>query len=616
MRALSNLCISDGPTRSATPSLTDSIDSASIKSASKKLSLGKRISKFFTGGSNSGSSGSSSNTKSSKSSSSSLSPNTPSIGKDSQHGHYQNGPSDSTSSLHTIDEVMAPPRAHGIYLHQRSHSTPDQIGSSNDSLNSIQNVKMEENRLRKARDSGFEEVDGKGHRRYSSSNSIPRVSTGSTPSSPSLHPQKYAQHNSSHTPTSHANRQSVIRSEPMYIEQSSHHPHLQHGHHPSSDFKRSTQGNAMLSSSTPQLRVLPERESQNQRHSYVGPELAYHNNSPLNPPVIPHTPRRSSTPSVMIEPLISRVDREKSTVCFQTPNVRKDAFQRDTHLDPALASLVEQHRRDFRTNHRLGASPRMRASTYMDESHIPPMMMAARDPTVRRDSSGSQHLFLPHPSSPGLLPHSTSPSLLPHSTSPGLLPRPSSPGFMPHPSSPGLHAIDIQNKRLSTSSQHLPQFTPPHQRISPKRQLSAGYFPEQLQQQYQQSFMSASPYSSPSLGPVGSFSEASVQQQQQLEQLQQIRLQQQHLLLQQQQHLHQQLQQTRAAVTATGTTVVAVPVQNTLTAVSPLYLAPTLNLPPPQQQLQQIPIVAYTTPVAATQRASVLVYPATLTGHP
>ncbi|KAG0284529.1 hypothetical protein BGZ96_011112 [Linnemannia gamsii] len=149
-----------------------------------------------------------------------------------------------------------------------------------------------------------------------------------------------------------------------------------------------------------------------------------------------NTPVGFASSSSSSDTLISKVDREKASVCFQSPSAKKETFTRDAHLDPALSSLVQQHRKDFKTNQRLGGtpqlalqshssqfpgnSPRQRGSVYLlDDSHqvLPPSMLV---PGSRRDSNGSQNHGYPS-------------------------------------SSPGLYAADTQMKRLSTGSQYLQQ---------------------------------------------------------------------------------------------------------------------------------------------------------------
>ncbi|GJJ78551.1 hypothetical protein EMPS_10910 [Entomortierella parvispora] len=583
-RAPSRLTMTLTPPRSATPSMSDKADTVSVKSATKKLTLGKRISRFFGGGGSSKSSSTNDTGSTSDISSPSSSDNGRSGDRSTAGTRTSRASSAASLNLPPVQELTPPERLHGassLYnMHQRSHSTPEQIGSSQQhpqhhhqnapaQYGAAPSLKLEENRLRKARDSGFEEAEGRnGHRRYSSTivavgnRGIPPASGASMPNLPNQQ-QLHQQHQPRHSQSG---------------------------------------------SGSPQLRPYSDRESMlqqpppvlshpNQRHSFMGAELTGS---------APPSPRRSSTPVPhSSETLISKVDREKASVCFQQPNVKRDSFIRDSNLDPVLSNLVQQHRKDFKTNQRLGGSltptpqhphqqqgsPRTRSSTYMDEHlhHGQQMpIMLSRDPAgARRDSSASQHQHY-------------------------------------FPPSPGLHASDAQMKRLSTSSQMLqqqqqhpygqhhrsqasgsngslhqyqqghPSPQPHHhhhhhhhhqqqqqyhphspmvgpQRTSPKRQSSAGYFsasgslatlgsgsPLMMSHQLPQGsqIYSISPLPSPNMGAVSSMGyvpDLALPQQQQLEQLQLIRIQQQQLLLQQQMQLQQQLQQTRAAAAVMAT---------------------------------------------------------------
>ncbi|KAF9112487.1 hypothetical protein BGX27_003278 [Mortierella sp. AM989] len=638
LRALSQLSISDTLPRSAIPSISESTDSDSVKSDKKKLSLGKRISRFFGGGSSKSSDATSSSISSRSSSSSSINESAVT----------------SSTSLPPIDELAPPSRTHnGLYTHQRSHSTPDQIGKITQSGKNPVNSKMEE-RTRKARDSGFQEAGGKGHRRYSSSTTVMPRASGPHSSSPKLHP-----HSTSNNVNGSGNRSSIYKSEAMHIDQQQ-------------QSRRSTQ-DAPLSTSSPQLRNFSERElqrpplrDQNHRHSFITAEMTNYASTSTLSPLTPTTPRRSSTPIPASETLISKVDREKASVCFQSPNPKKETYTKDANLDPILSNLVLQHRKDFKTNQRLGGtpqpsaqqqqqqysphtlqgSPRARTPSYLDEQQI-------RDPNMRRDSNGSQHYYHINGS------NTASPQLIP----------------VMYPSSPGLYASDTQMKRLSTGSQHqLPQQQHPYlsnghrasfsgsqgslhqfqshsqshsqhqqqgqhspsvgpQRTSPKRQSSAGYFTHPQQQQYQfdppqtpPQPLHTSPLPSPSFGAVQTHRQLTPeislqqqhQQQMQLEHLQQIRVQQQKLLLQQQQQqqqLQHQLHQTRVAVQQQqqiGLGLGVLPMQmQTMSmptsiamapqtigmgmnmGVQPLVLTPYMQQPQPQQQAAMGAIYSY-----------------------
>ncbi|KAG0022610.1 hypothetical protein BGZ81_008461 [Podila clonocystis] len=562
LRAMSRLSVSSS--RPATPS--ESADSESVKST-KKISFGKRISKLFGG--NKKSLPTPSSSSSSSSSSTSTSPTSSNI-KQARSSTISLGPIMEQPGLDR--DALEAPRANSLYIHARSHSTPDQIGQS--SL--AQYAKMEESKLRKARDSGFEDSRG---RRYSGS-TVPTISSpgGASPrhsprNSPLLGPR--------HIQPSAGNRSSILRPEPMYIEQQTRHdgrrqslmnapssPQLRGYMDPSHHHSRDGQHSPMLRPTTPMEVPRARRttvtdypmshHSPHNRNSFIGSEAM---------------PRRSSTPTQVSETLISKVDREKASVCFQAPSVKRDSFTRDANLDPALSNLVQQHRKDFKTNQRLGGtptpvhpsqnyhphhqhhqhnqfqrqSPRLSA-VYSEES---PMI---RDPSARRDSSGSQHHYHPHGLAPELTP--------------------------------------AQMKRLSTGSQH--QHYMPPVRASPKRQSSAGYFTPHMQphNMEQPPLLHISPFPSPSLGAVatspGYIPDLSLAvQQQQLDQLQQIRIQQQHVLLQQQQHLQHQLQQSRAAAAAVGIAPVPVMtpigmgimVNNGSGTLTPLLVNPSASSP-------------------------------------
>ncbi|KAF9277205.1 hypothetical protein BGZ88_001296 [Linnemannia elongata] len=549
---------------------TDAVSLNSLRSATKKLSLGKRISSFFRGSTNN--TGKPSNSFPVSSLTQSLSNGAAAASAEAEVSANSRS---STPSLTPIDELTPPDRAHSVYIHQRSHSTPDHVGSTgyghfNSSTQpGSQNSTIEDSRLRTARDSGFEEASGRGHRRHSSS--IVKGPPAHGTSSPQLQPYQASLENQRRSSHHHKN-------EGVSIDSQQQHQHQQ--------IRRPT-AHLQLSSSSPQLPShvdnelhLPTPQRHNNRHSFMGTDITNYPSSNAS------TPKRGNTPtgfasSSSSDTLISKVNREKASVCFQAPSAKKETFTRDAHLDPALSSLVQQHRKDFKTNQRLGGtpqltpqrhspqlsghSPRQRGSLYLqDDSHqvLPPPMLT---PGSRRDSNGSQNYV--HPSS-----------------------------------SPGLYAADTQTRRLSTGNQYLQQQHPnypytgthgssssatakpsgsqgnlslqhpvglhydqalqisplagPQKTSSPKRLSTVGYFTPQPQPP----LLQISPFPSPSLGALpttGSLPEMTtlqptLQQQQHLEQLQQIRIQQQQVLLQQQQHLHLQAQQARAALTVTA----------------------------------------------------------------
>ncbi|KAG0213661.1 hypothetical protein BGX28_003814 [Mortierella sp. GBA30] len=614
-RALSEMNLSQTPSRSATPSLTESGDSASVKSTKKKISLGKRISMFFTGSSSSG------GTSSHRSSTPSALSQPPSNG--SEKSALENEARLSSASLAPIDELTPPGRIHSVYIHQRSQSTPDQIGAtdfghgrprsqtgaSSTSVSS-QNPRTEDSLLRKARDSGFEETEGRGHRRYS-------TATGTAPLNGRV------AHSTLQAPSSGHNRSSI------YVDQ-------QQQQTPSSSqqVRRSVYG-VPSASASPQLRSVSDRDlnlllqpqhpfPQNHRHSFMSAELANYASPSSNDPAMP---RRSSTPVPPTQTLISKVDREKASVCFQQPSTKKKTYTRDTHLDPALSNLVQQHRKDFKTNQRLGGTPTPSSQQQQQYSHLQP----GGSPNMRASMYMTEdlHQYQQQQQQQQLMPYQTSPGLYASETRMKRLSTSSSQNFqLPlhhQPPSPGHHrgSFSAGQQLPQQQSQQPSPLLGPH-RTSPQRQNSAGYFTVQQQQQQQQQFdppqlLQVSPFPSPSLGAVQTvvvpdMSVQQQQQQQQLQQLQQIRLQQQHLLLQQQQNLQQQLQQTRLTVTSNtpqptvtpiGLGLGVVPTTPVLTgvpnlgvgmgmgmvvspgAISPLALAPGY---PQQQQQQYVPM--------------------------
>ncbi|KAK3809602.1 MAG: hypothetical protein J3R72DRAFT_82089 [Linnemannia gamsii] len=583
-RTLSNASLSGTSSDNA-----DTVSLNSLRSSTKKLSLGKRISTFFRGSNSKATNSAPPVSTLTQSLSNAAAAAAAASGEDSPTSRS------TTSSLAPIDELTPPDRvANSLYMHHRSQSSPDHVGRTSFNQNYASTSAMDESRLRTARDSGFEEAGGgKGHRRHSSSIATPAATNNATTrtkggalgtSSPQLQPYQPGMENQ---------RSSLYsRNEGVYIDQQ--HPQQQH---------RRLSTNPQLSTSSPQLPShvdnelqLPAPQRHNNRHSFMSTtDMANYHHHHHSSPVLSATttPKRGSTPlgfAPMSSPgdtLISKVDREKASVCFQAPTTKKETFTRDAHLDPAFSSLVQQHRKDFKTNQRLGGtpqmapqqiyspqfqghqSPRQRVSTYMLDDHHqimppPPMMTGAGS---RRDSNGSQTYGYPT-------------------------------------NSPGLYAVDAQmNKRLSTSSQFLQQAQQQHQQhhpnypysgttaklsgsqgslhhpgglyydqslqgspiagpqitSSPKHLSSAGYFTAHQTQPQPPTLLQVSPFPSPNLiglptstSPLPEY--ATYQQQQpvqhQLEQLQQIRIQQQQVLLQQQQQLQQQLQQTRVAVAA------------------------------------------------------------------
>ncbi|KAF9927441.1 hypothetical protein FBU30_003240 [Linnemannia zychae] len=537
-----------------------------------RVSLGKRISSFFRG----------SNTKSSNSApvsslTLSLSNAAAVVADDSDN------PRSATPSLPPIDELTPPDRIHSVYIHQRSHSTPDHVGSITFNQQGIPTTPTrsqspmitEENRLRTTRDSGFEEVNGKGHRRHSSSiaNGRPKIVQAS--SSPQLQPYQPTPENR------RASHLTINKSENL-------HPDSQQQHRrPSTHLQLSTSSPQLPSQIDNELQ-LPSAQRHNNRHSFMGVTDMNHYAAQGS-----NIPKRSNTPigpgiSSSGDTLISKVDREKASVCFQAPSAKKETYTRDANLDPALSSLVQQHRKDFMTNQRLGGTPqlapqphspqfpRQRGSSFHgDDSHhqyqyqhqqqhhqiFPPPMLTAG---ARRDSGGSMTLGYPSGYS-----SSSSPSLHPADTQMKRLSISSQ--YQQHSNYPNtVNATKLSGGQGNLSLQQQQQHYDPSLQISPlvgptktspKRLSSASHFTSHQQpQQQQHQTLQISPFSSPNLGGLPTAANSSTggstflpdaalqQSTQQLEQLQQIRLQQQQVLFQQQQQLQQQIQQTRVAV--------------------------------------------------------------------
>ncbi|KAI8600163.1 hypothetical protein EDD21DRAFT_377879 [Dissophora ornata] len=626
LRAISKRDMSQTATISSVAG--SSTDTASLNSATKKLSFAKRVSRLFSGGS-----------KSSKKSTSldSSSATTPATSDAS-------GPSIEIISDPGRQELQPPSGP----SHQRSPSSPDarkyvSYNYSGDTLAAgvsgyqKRNSLIVESHNRKTRDSGFEDMEGQGHRRYSSATQL------SIPTS-------VARQRSS---------SSAARGDTLYIDQQHHNQFL----HPAAAQHRTQSSPSLLA---PRPNTAVEEQLRPRRITLADVSVR-------DPP--PHTStypaRRSSTP-VITETLVSRIDREKSTVCFQAPAPRRDSYSRDPNLDPALSNLVQQHRRDYQVNTRLGGSgavaqqPLNNMTIHSSPLLIDTQLANARDrdiraSTPRRDSSSSQTSNSPHfypvntglatPGTPGLHPMEVNTRRYsgsynqqqPHPYPSGHKPTFSgSHGNLPYVAATSASARQTQQQQPSPllTPHGIPHNNQGRHRTSPKRQSSASYFaPSQQQQQaYAQSVVNISPFPSPVLGatatsmgyghelsvamqhqqhqqqqiqlqiqqqqlqhlqqqqqqqqleqyyqvvsPLALLQTQQQQQQQQLEQLQQIRVHQQNVLLQQQ--LQHQLEQTRAAVVAStaATAKDAVPQQqqsaiiNTLPMHFSLPAAPVLT---------------------------------------
>ncbi|KAI9231696.1 MAG: hypothetical protein BYD32DRAFT_430191 [Podila humilis] len=588
----------DTQTRPETP--VDMVEPTST--LTKKLSLAKRISRFFGGKSSKsqGDSPSSSSTGSSTSSTPKSSDVTSkkNVSKLKKEKRFSAISRISSPTMEVISEDGKQERPQqnqdSDYAHQRSYSTPEILKPVDSS--DPRRAWLEAHRDRAIRsDSGFdsESMNGQtqappGHRRYSSAN---------TPAQRGPLQRR---------PPQSRSRQSSVTDEDSSADLLPYQQQQQQLNNQNGESRRS--------SLTPPS---PKSNADEQRRRNTLTEG-------LQPPQPTASPqRRSSTPVANTpETLVSRIDRDKSTICFQHPAPRP-VFLRDTNLDPALSSLVQQHRQDFKVNQRLGGTgvpppppspqypPQLHGSPVLADSTLPPVR--DRDfRAPRRDSSGSQSI-------------SYSPHQHPFNTS-SITPVPSAPGTPPlHPTESGsvttahgkrvsvqgqgqvqgqVHPYAIGHKNnFSGSDGNLlytqsgakisPQLQPQglqynsqgRQRTAPKRQSSAGYFTMPQQQQHQAySYVqpgTVSPFPSPALGAAGTNKamgmgigvgtvtpEHSLALQNQQQQLQ-FQLQQQQL-----QHMQQQQQ--------------IVQQQQYLQAVSPLALLQQQQSQAQQQQQQQL----------------------------
>ncbi|KAG0221120.1 hypothetical protein BGX31_010177 [Mortierella sp. GBA43] len=602
--AISSQDVSKTTPRSSTP-VSESAETASLTSVTKKVSLAKRISRLFIGGSK--------NNKASSTAATSTG-----TGKKDQTSKPP------TENIDNGEQDLLPPN--GVF-HLRSQSSPEthRTGVSNNNSNEslgtihefpIRNSMIQDARNRKTRDSGFEEMDTQGHRRYSSSTTLPPTPTSATPTRSSflLNPRQ---------------RMSALLNEEealLYMEQQ------QHRGQASDSIGRSTPapGGALGEHSRPRRTTLGDGSVRDVSQHFVSAQG-----------------RRGSAP-VITETLVSRIDREKSTVCFQTPALRRGSHSRDPNMDPALSNLAQQHRRDFQVNTRLGgvgvptpppSAPLIQLphQQQLSQPMTDSQMQAGRERDVRasaprRGSSSSLQLGISqhYPSgtaTPGVGPKEPNrryssfipPQIHPYPAgsksaltgSHGNLLQTTTPApgrSTPQPSQPSQPSQPVQQPSPQLAPQGTQFGSQGRNRSSPKRQSSAGYFTTPQQQQQQSSAGNISPFPSPVLGSSGTFANAQElpvalqhqqyqqqqvqlhiqqqqlqqlqqqqqlqpqqqvyqtvaspiallqnhvgtqhlqQQQQQLEQLQQMRVQQQQLLIQQQQQLQQQLEQARTAV--------------------------------------------------------------------
>ncbi|KAG0015122.1 hypothetical protein BGZ81_011837 [Podila clonocystis] len=492
---------------------------------SLRVSLAKRISRFFgvKSSKSQGDSASSSSTGSSTSStskSSDMTNNKNNVSPKKEQKRFSAISRISTPTMEVIEEDGKQERSgqqnDNIYGHQRSHSTPDILNRVDVSDKKSQHrAWLDTLRNRNMRDSGFDDLEPAngenraqhGHRRYSSA----IIPTHSGPS-----PQR-----TSHQPRS---RQSSVSSVDLL-------PYQQQQQ------QLNNPGEPRRSSMFPPS---PKSSVDERRRNTMTDGLQ----PPPQQAIIVSPQRRSSTPVAPTpQALIDRIDREKSTACFQHPAPRP-AFVRDASLDPALSNLVQQHRHDFKVNERLGGTgvpPLPPPPQYPPQLHSSPVMMDSTLPSVRdrdyraprRDSSGSQS-------------SSYSPHQHPFNTS-TITPAPSTPGtpalysteFGPVPTAhvkrhsagqqgqgQGHPYVSGHKSTFSGSDGNLlnttfgakisPQLQPQgfqynsqgRQRTAPKRQSSAGYFtiPQQHQQHLAHPYVqpdTISPFPSPVLGATG-----------------------------------------------------------------------------------------------------------------
>lgn len=498
----------------------------------QKVSLAKRISRFF-GGKSSKSQGDSTPSSLTGSSTSSASKsfdaaNKKDLSKPKKEGKRFSAISRiSTPTMEVIEEDSKQERSgqqnDNVYAHQRSHSTPEILSPVDLSDKKAQHrAWLEAVRNRNTRDSGFDDLESAngesrtqhGHRRYSSA--ITPIHNGPLPQRPPHQPRS---------------RQSSVSSVDLL-------PYQQQQQ------LLNNPGESRRSSMSPPS---PKSGVDERRRNTMTDGLQ----PPPQQPSTASSQRRSSTPVVPIsQALIDRIDREKSTACFQHP-APKPTFVRDASLDPVLSSLVLQHRQDFKTNQRLGGTGVPAAPPppqYPPQLHSSPVMMDSTLPLVRdRDLHRDRDYRAPRRDSSGSQSSSYSPHQHPCNTS-TITPAPSAPGTPAlYPTESG-SVLTAHVKRHSASQQgqgqghpyvsghksdfsgsdgnllHTtsgakisPQLQPQgfqynsqgRQRKAPKRQSSAGYFalPQQQQQQHQAyphvQPGTVSPFPSPVLGATG-----------------------------------------------------------------------------------------------------------------
>ncbi|KAF9560687.1 hypothetical protein EC968_006085 [Mortierella alpina] len=585
---------------------SEAIETSSLNTVKKKMSFTKRISRLFSSSKNTKGSLTDAQATTIAPASTAPAPSSAFAKPDSQRSCAISRVG--TPSLEVIDELSSQePSRPQVYMHPRSQSSPDMMrrngqsmsntfgGSGN--LNRHSMIAQDNNDLQ-IRSSGLDDEEAPGHRRYSSANGPSTSGTSGGSRISMVHPRQRQRALSANKYPNTGNRSSVFVG-PLYTDQ--HHQQSQHADHHNGrhDVSGTVPSPPSRHPSDPDTSgalglVGPSSEDQKRQRRTTIMDAPSH---VLSQQQMAAPPRRSSTP-VISETLVSRIDREKSTKCFQTPVSVKDTYSRDTKLNPALSNLVQQHRKDYQINTRLGGS--VPAPTQTSQGQIGPLTVDtsllrlrdrdARAGTHRRDSSGSQSQSSSSPhqhpvytgTPPTPLTPLSGPAVEGHvrrlSGSQQQLP------LHPYPSGhrgtfTGSHGNLLnaaalasvkqqqqqqQQQQLQQQQQHLQQPSPPftphgaysnsqgRHRTAPQRQSSASYFNLPLQQQQQQfaaSVTNISPFPSPVLGAtstpnttLGHPHELSVAMQHQQYQQQQVQLhiQQQQLQQLQQQHIVQQ----------------------------------------------------------------------------
>ncbi|KAF9922169.1 hypothetical protein FBU30_007734 [Linnemannia zychae] len=559
--------------RSPTPvQIHETVNTPKNKALTSKLSLAKRISRLFGG-------------KSSKKPSSSIPSDTTTSTSDTKDTLRHT----KMPSMEIINDVSKQePQSPTMYSHQRSYSTPVNATSNPEPT-------ISQDQRGTARENSLDIIDVSYHRHYSNSTGPSMPSTPTTPtSSLPVYRQQYppdvqaAQYSSRSLVSGIENIELDQPRRSYSQEQRSGSPILQ-GVATSSHSHNSSDNTRSNSPIEDHLRV---------RRSTVNDA------SPMLHVAIKNAaPRRSSTPLVVSETLVSKIDREKSTVCFQIASAKKDTYSRDANLDPALTSLVQQHRKDYQTNIRLGGVPEAiqptphvptqnASQSFLPQIHSSPLLINSMLP-ARRDSG----IY----NSPTTGPHQTQALGGLVANIPGTLPieaharrysasQAQATQYSPTSESKGIHSGNHSNllnaaamssiKQQMQQQQHLkfqqqqiqqfqtlqqpsPQLTPQgsqpgiqvKQRVNQKRHSSSSYFnispqqrPQSFVQQSSTGAPQASPFPSPILGATGGYAhELSIAMQHQQYQQQQVQfqIQQQQLqqLQQQQQVIQQQTQQ-------------------------------------------------------------------------